>query len=88
MFELCKTRRLHASMNIKAINQEKLEDEATRMGFNDPYEFWRSPYNPFLLWPGRLRSAVVPADGASALVISCKEEADKCDQLSIERSDF
>jgi len=88
MFELCKTRRLHASMNKKAINQEKLEDEATRMGYSDPYEFWQSPYNPFLSWPSRLRSAVVPADGASALVISCKEEAEKYDGLPIELSGF
>lgn len=70
MFELCRTRRLHGSMTPKAANREKLEDEAKRLGFNDAYEFWKSRYNPFLAWPSRLRSAVVPADGASAIVLS------------------
>jgi acetyl-CoA C-acetyltransferase len=88
MFELCKTRRMHASMNKKAINQERLEDEAKRMGFNDPYEFWKSPYNPYLAWPSRLRSAVVPADGASAMILSCKEGADEYDGMPIELKGF
>jgi acetyl-CoA C-acetyltransferase len=50
MFELCRTRRLHGSMNPKANIQETLEQAATRNGFSDPYDFWRSPqHNP---WPG------------------------------------
>ena len=70
MFELCRTRRFHGSMTPKASNREKLEDEAKRLGFDDPYEFWQSRYNPYLAWPARLRSAVIPADGASAIVLS------------------
>lgn len=73
MFELCRTRRLHGSMNPKAILQETLEDEAARYGFTDPYEFWTSPYNPFLAWPSRLRSVVSAADGASAIVLSAAD---------------
>lgn len=75
MFELCRTRRLHGSLTPKAINREKLEDEATRLGYNDAFEFWKSRYNPHLAWPSRLRSAVVPADGASAMVLSSSSGA-------------
>ena len=73
MFELCRTRRAHGALNKKAINQETLEDEAKRFGFDDPFSFWKSNYNPFLAWPSRLRSAVAPADGASAIVISSED---------------
>lgn len=75
MFELCRTRRLHGSMTPKAINRETLEDEAKRLGYNDAFEFWKSRYNPHLAWPSRLRSAVVPADGASAMVLSAGDGA-------------
>lgn len=75
MFELCRTRRLHGSMNPKAIIQETLEDEAKRHGFDDPYEFWTSRYNPIVSWPMRLRSAVTAADGASAMVLCRSDEA-------------
>ncbi|MBF0528701.1 MAG: thiolase family protein [Deltaproteobacteria bacterium] len=70
MFELSRTRRLHGSMNPRAIQQETLEDEAKRYGFNDPYEFWLSRYNPFVAWPSRIHSVVSPADGASAIILS------------------
>ena len=69
LFELCRTRRLHGSMNPKAIRQETLEDEAKRMGFDDPWEFWCSRFNPHVAWPSRLNSVVTPADGASAMVL-------------------
>jgi len=69
LFELCRTRRLHGSMNPKAMVQETLEDEATRNGYDDPFEFWTSAANPFMAWPARLRSLVHPADGASAIVL-------------------
>jgi acetyl-CoA C-acetyltransferase len=69
LFEVCRTRRLHGSMNPKAIRQETLEDEAKRVGFDDPWEFWRSRYNPHVAWPSRLNSVVTPADGASAIVV-------------------
>ena len=69
MFELCRTRRLHGSMTPKAFSQETLEAEATRLGINDPYEFWRSTHNPFMAWPSRLHSMVRTADGASAMVL-------------------
>jgi len=75
MFELCRTRRLHGSLNHKAINQEPLEDEAKRLGVDDPWEFWQSRYNPFIGWPSRFRSVVVPADGASAIILSSKDAA-------------
>ena len=73
MFELCRTRRLHASMNPKAILQQTLEDEAKRYGFDDPFEFWVSRFNPMVAWPSRIRNCVTPADGASAIVVSSKE---------------
>ena len=69
MFELCRTRRLHGSMHPKAMVQETLEAEATRLGFGDPWELWQSPANPFVSWPSRLRSLVHAADGASAIVL-------------------
>lgn len=71
MFELCRTRRLHGSMNPKANIQETLEDCAARKGFSDPYEFWRSDeHNPLVAWPSRLLSLVTTADGASAMVLT------------------
>ena len=70
MFELCRTRRLHGSMNPKANIQERLEDAAARQGFADPYDYWRSnAHNPFVAWPSRLLSLVTTADGASAMVL-------------------
>ena len=84
MFELCRTRRLHGSLNKKAINQETLEDEAQRFGFESPYDFWKSNYNPFLAWPSRLRSAVAPADGASAIVISSEDGLKNYTNIPIE----
>ncbi len=74
LFELCRTRRLHGSMNPKAIRQETLEDEAKRMGFKDPFEFWVSRFNPHVAWPSRLNSVVSPADGASAMVLGRKDQ--------------
>jgi acetyl-CoA C-acetyltransferase len=75
LFELCRTRRLHGSMNPKAIRQQTLEDEAKELGFDDPWEFWTSRYNPHVAWPSRLYSVVTPADGASAMVLGRPEEA-------------
>jgi acetyl-CoA C-acetyltransferase len=75
LFELCRTRRLHGSMNPKAIRQQTLEDEAKQQGFNDPWEFWTSRYNPHVAWPSRLYSVVTPADGASAIVLGRAKEA-------------
>lgn len=69
MFELCRTRRLHGSMNPKAILQQTIEDEAAEHGFADPFEFWQSRLNPYVSWPARYRSLVTPADGASAIVL-------------------
>jgi len=54
-----------------------LEDEATRLGFSDLYDFWTSNYNPYLAWPSRLRSVVTACDGASAMVLSSKKGAEK-----------
>lgn len=76
MFELCRTRRLHASMDDKAFIQEPLEVEARRHGFDDPYAFWTSRLNPFISWPARIRSVVTPADGASAILLTRGELAD------------
>ncbi|HVV83920.1 MAG TPA: thiolase family protein [Kofleriaceae bacterium] len=70
MFELCRTRRLHGSLAPKAFNQETLEDEARRHGFDDAAAFWRSRLNPFISWPARIRSVVTPADGASAILLT------------------
>jgi acetyl-CoA C-acetyltransferase len=76
MFELCRTRRLHGSMNPKASIQETLEEKAKRRGFNDAFEFWRSDEdNPFVAWPSRLMSLVTTADGASAMVLTRAELA-------------
>ena len=75
LFEVCRTRRLHGSMNPKAIRQQTLEEEAKELGFDDPWEFWCSRYNPHVAWPSRLYSVVSPADGASAMVLGRKETA-------------
>lgn len=73
MYEICRTRRLHASMNPKAIQQQTLEEEAKYYGFDDPFEFWKSRFNPMVAWPSRIRNCVTPADGASAIVVSSKD---------------
>lgn len=75
LFELCRTRRLHGSMNPKAIRQQTLEDEAKQAGFDDPWEFWTSRFNPHVAWPSRLNSVVTAADGASAIVMGRSDEA-------------
>ncbi len=73
LFEVCRTRRLHGSMNPKAIRQDTLEAEAKRLGFEDPWEFWCSRFNPHVAWPSRLYSVVTPADGASAIVLGRRD---------------
>ncbi|MCB2187863.1 MAG: thiolase family protein [Deltaproteobacteria bacterium] len=70
---VCQTRRLHGSLNPKAIRNQTLEDEAKGLGFNEVGEFWSSRYNPHVAWPSRLYSVVTPADGASAIVLGGKE---------------
>jgi acetyl-CoA C-acetyltransferase len=71
MFELCRTRRLHGSMNPKANIQQTLEDKARENGFADPFQMWMSDkINPFVAWPSRLMSLVSTADGASAMVLT------------------
>jgi acetyl-CoA C-acetyltransferase len=71
MFELCRTRRLHGSMNPKANIQQTMEDKASELGFSSPYEMWQSDeVNPFVAWPSRLMSLVTIADGASAMVLT------------------
>ena len=76
MFELCRTRRLHGSLTPKASIQETLEDKAKRLGFERPFDLWRSAeHNPFVAWPSRLMSLVTTADGASAMVLTRKDMA-------------
>lgn len=75
MYEICRTRRIHGSMNPKANIQETLEDAAKRKGYSDPFEFWQSKDNPFVAWPSRLLSLVTTADGASATVLTRAELA-------------
>ncbi len=70
MMELCRTRRLHGSLNPKAFIQETLEAEAKRLKFDDVSAFWGSRLNPFISWPARIRSVVTPADGASAILLT------------------
>lgn len=70
MYELCRTRRFHGSMNPKANIQETLEARAVRKGYSDPFEYWQSEDNPFVAWPSRLLSLVTTADGASAIVLT------------------
>lgn len=75
MFELCRTRRLHGSLNPKANVQETLEESAKRHDISDAWDFWRSKHNPFVAWPSRLLSLVTTADGASAMVLTRAELA-------------
>lgn len=75
MFELSRTRRLHASLTERAMVRETLEDEAARLGFPDAWSLWTSEANPFLSWPARLRSLVKAADGAAAVVLMREEAA-------------
>ncbi|MCX7891330.1 MAG: thiolase family protein [Burkholderiales bacterium] len=88
MFELCRTRRLHGSMNPKANEQETLEQVATRYGFDDAWEFWRSPENPFCAWPSRVRSLVTTADGASAMVLARAGDAKAMNPQPVELKGF
>lgn len=69
MFELSRTRRMHAAMTDRAMIRETLEDEAARLGYADAWSMWTSEANPFLSWPARLRSLVKAADGAAAVVL-------------------
>jgi len=76
MFEICRTRRLHGSLDPKANVQETLEEKAKRLGFANAFELWRSEKeNPFVAWPTRLMSLVTTADGASAMVLTRKDLA-------------
>ena len=89
MFELCRTRRLHGSMNPKANIQEKLEDSAARAGFADPYAYWQSgEHNPFVAWPSRLLSLVTTADGASAMVLTRADLAKRGRSAPVELKGF
>ncbi|WP_297911038.1 thiolase family protein [Thiomonas sp.] len=89
MFELCRTRRLHGSMNPKANIQETLEDRAAREGFSDPYGYWRSAqHNPFVAWPSRLLSLVTTADGASAMVLTRADLAGRGKSAPVELKGF
>lgn len=75
MFELCRTRRLHGSLNAKANIQETLEQCAERHGCASAWELWQSKHNPFVAWPSRLYNLVTTADGASAMVLTRAELA-------------
>jgi acetyl-CoA C-acetyltransferase len=76
MFELCRIRRLHGSMNPKANIQQTMEEKAAEQGYTEPYEMWQSAkVNPFVAWPSRLMSLVTTADGASAMVLTRGELA-------------
>lgn len=89
MFELCRTRRLHGSMNAKANIQTTLEDAAKEKGFTDPYDYWRSgEHNPFVAWPSRLLSLVTTADGASAMVLTRADIAKKGKSQPVELKGF
>lgn len=88
MFELARTRRYHGSLNPKASIQESLEAEAKRLGFDDPFAFWQSRYNPFIAWPARMRSVVTPADGASAIVLTRADVAKRLKKPPIELAGF
>lgn len=88
MYELCRARRLHGSMNPKANTQETLEDRAKRKGYTDPYEYWQSDDNPFVAWPSRLLSLVTTADGASAMVLTRADLAKGAKSQPIEIKGF
>ena len=89
MYELCRTRRLHGSMNPKANIQERLEDRAAREGFSDPYAYWQSAvHNPFVAWPSRLLSLVTTADGASAMVLTRADLAKAAGSAAVELKGF
>ncbi|EIE51211.1 acetyl-CoA acyltransferase [Salipiger aestuarii] len=88
MFEVCRTRRLHGSMNPKANVQETLEDAATRKGIGDAFEYWQSENNPFMAWPSRLLSLVTSADGASAIVVTRADLAKSGKSQPVEMKGF
>ncbi len=77
MHAVHKAVRTHSAANKKAFVQTTLEQEAKEAGFKDTWEFWKSPKNPFLAWPARVKSALNTVDGASAYIISSKDEAKK-----------
>lgn len=88
MYAIHKTIRTHSAANPKAFVETTLEEEAKAAGFNDPLEFWRSQKNPYVAWPARVKSALNTVDGASAYVVSSKEEAKNCDKEPIEVAGF
>lgn len=89
MFELCRTRRFHGSLNPKANIQETLEARAAREGFADAFEYWQSDkHNPFVAWPSRLLSLVTTADGASAMVLTRADLAGKGQSQPVELRGF
>ncbi len=89
MFELCRTRRFHGSMNPKANIQQTLEEKADRLGYADPYELWKDQdANPFVAWPSRLLSLVSTADGASAIVLTRADLARNLKSQPVELKGF
>lgn len=88
MFELCRTRRFHGSMNPKANIQETLEAYAARKGYSDAFEYWQSEHNPFVAWPSRLLSLVTTADGASAMVLTRADVAKDTKSQPVEVKGF
>jgi acetyl-CoA C-acetyltransferase len=88
MFEVCRIRRLHASLNPKAIQQQTLEEEGKYYGFDDVFAFWGSRFNPMVAWPSRIRSCVTPADGASAIIVSSKDAIGKRSKMPIQIKGF
>ena len=89
MFELCRTRRFHGSMNPKANIQQTLEDKAAKLGYADPFEMWTAlDVNPFVAWPSRLLSLVSTADGASAMVLTRADAARKAKSQPVELKGF
>ena len=89
MYELCRTRRLHGSMNPKANVQQTMEAKAADLGFSYPYDMWQSGYvNPFVAWPSRLMSLVTTADGASAMVVTRAANASACKAEPVQLKGF
>lgn len=67
--------RRQAILEPKGFVKQDLPTLASSMGFSDPWDFWRSQYNPYAAWPTRALSCLNPCDGASAYVVTPADKA-------------
>ena len=73
-----------ASLNPLALYQKSFDDEAKEMGYDDPMEYLRSPFNPKMTQYLRVSGNAPSADGAAAVIVCPTEMAKKYTDTPIE----